>query len=101
MSLTVLALVSACAKAPKMRGKIAGLEKIAEEAERNGARRCAPRELATAQSHLKFATLELDQGFISKANRHLWIAEPNAHAANFLSPPEYCLERAPEPGDRA
>ncbi len=90
-----------CAKAPEMRGKIAGLEKIAEEAEKNGARRCAPRELALAQSHLKFATIELDQGFISKANRHLWIAEPNAHAANFLSPPEYCLDQpAAAPGDR-
>jgi OOP family OmpA-OmpF porin len=91
-----------CAKAPEMRGKIAGLEKIADEAEKNGARRCAPRELALAQSHLEFATLEMDQGFISKANRHLWIAEPNAHAANFLSPPKYCLDQAaaPAPGDR-
>jgi len=89
-----------CAKAPEMRGKIAGLEKIAEEAEKNGARRCAPRELALAQSHLKFATLELDQGFISKANQHLWIAEPNAHAASFLSPPEYCLDQPVAPGDR-
>ena len=88
-----------CAKAPEMRGKIAGLEKITDEAEKNGARRCAPRELALAQSHLEFATLELDQGFISKANRHLWIAEPNAHAANFLSPAQYCLDQA-APGDR-
>ena len=71
--------------------------------------RCAPRELATAQSHLKFATMELDQGFISKAKRHLWLAEPNAHAAVFLSPPQYCAERGfvemkpkpkPAPGDR-
>jgi OOP family OmpA-OmpF porin len=95
-----LALLGACAKAPALRGKIAGLEKITAEAERNGARRCAPRELATAQSHLKFANLELDQGFISKAHRHLWIAEPNAHAASFLSPPELCLPPPPEPGDR-
>jgi OOP family OmpA-OmpF porin len=85
--------IPGCAQAPKLRGKIAGLEKVVEQAERNGAIRCAPRELATARSQLKFATLELDQGFISKAEAHLWKAEPNAHAAYFLSPPQYCAER--------
>ena len=100
------AALAGCAQAPKMRGKIAGLENIVEQAERNGAIRCAPRELATARSQLKFATLELDQGFISKAEAHIWKAEPNAHAAYFLSPPQYCAERGfvevakPAPGDR-
>ncbi len=102
-----------CGQAPKLRGQIAGLEEITKQAERNGAVRCAPRELAMAQSHLKFAQIELEQGFISKAQKHLWLAEPNAHAANFLSPPEYCAERGfveaapppkpkpkPAPGDR-
>jgi outer membrane protein OmpA-like peptidoglycan-associated protein len=98
LAASVVVLGSACARAPMLRGKVAALEKIAAAAERNGAKRCAPRELATAQSHLKFAALELDQGFISKANRHIWIAEPNAHAASFLSPPEHCLRVAP--GDR-
>ena len=46
-----------------------------------------------AQSQLKFATIELEQGFVSKAQKHIWQAEPNAHAANFLSPPQYCAER--------
>jgi outer membrane protein OmpA-like peptidoglycan-associated protein len=100
-------LAAACAQAPRMRGEIEGLGKLAEQAERNGAVRCAPRELALAQSHLKFAAMELDQGFVSNAKRHLWIAEPNAHAAVFLSPPQYCAERGfvmakpkPAPGDR-
>jgi outer membrane protein OmpA-like peptidoglycan-associated protein len=98
--------VSACSQGPALRGKIAGLSDIVEQAERNGAIRCAPRELAVAKSQLEFATLELDQGFISKANAHLWKAEPNAHAAYFLSPPQYCAERGfvevarPAPGDR-
>jgi outer membrane protein OmpA-like peptidoglycan-associated protein len=98
-----------CAKAPKLRGQIAGLEKLTEQAERNGAVRCAPRELALAQSNLKFARIELEQGFVSKAQSHLFVAEPNAHAAVFLSPPQYCAERGfvdtgpkpkPAPGDR-
>jgi len=101
-----LAALAACAQAPRLRGQIQGLEKVTEQAERNGAVRCAPRELATAQSHLKFAKIELEQGFISKAQRHLFLAEPNAHAAYFLSPPQYCAERGfvetarPTPGDR-
>ena len=93
----------ACTQAPRLRGQIAGLEKVAEQAERNGAVRCAPRELATAQSQLRFAQIELEQGFISKAKSHLWKAESNAHAAVLLSPPQYCAERgfiepvAPQP----
>jgi OOP family OmpA-OmpF porin len=92
-----------CSQGPQLRGKIAGLNEIVEQAERNGAVRCAPRELAVAKSQLEFATLELDQGFISKAHQHLWKAEPNAHAAYFLSPPQYCAERGfveVTPGDR-
>jgi len=89
-----MALVAlGCGSAPKLRGKIAGLEKIVEQAERNGAMRCAPRELAVARSNLRFATLELDQGFVSKAQNHLWKAESNAHAALDMSPPQYCAER--------
>ncbi|HEY3497601.1 MAG TPA: OmpA family protein [Polyangiaceae bacterium] len=86
-------LVAGCGQAPKLRGQIAGLEKIVEQAERNGAMRCAPRELAVARSQLRFASLELDQGFVSKAQAHLWSAGPNAQAALDLSPPQYCAER--------
>jgi OmpA-OmpF porin, OOP family len=102
--MVLMAIAGGCAQAPKLRGQIAGLEKLAEQAERNGAVRCAPRELAMAQSHLKFAKIELEQGFVSKAQKHIWQAEPNAHAANFLSPPQYCAERGfvdmARPGDR-
>lgn len=105
VTLSIIAIAS-CSTAPRLRGQIAGLQKITEQAERNGAIRCAPRELALAQSHLKFATVELDQGFVSKAQKHIFIAEPNTHAAFFLSPPQYCAERAfieqprAAPGDR-
>jgi outer membrane protein OmpA-like peptidoglycan-associated protein len=88
-----LLLLAACGQAPVMRGRIDGLHKLATQAERNGAIRCAPRELALAKSHLEFAAVELDQGFVSRADVHLAIAEPNAHAAYDLSPPETCAER--------
>jgi outer membrane protein OmpA-like peptidoglycan-associated protein len=87
-------LLVACGQAPKLRGQVAGLEKIVEQAERNGAMRCAPRELAVARSQLQFASIELDQGFVSKAQAHLNRASPNAQAALDLSPPQYCAERA-------
>jgi hypothetical protein len=83
----------ACGGAPALSGRIAALEAIVAQAAQNGAVRCAPRELATAQSQLEFATLELDQGFASKAQRHFDRAEPNAHAALFLSPPQYCAQQ--------
>lgn len=101
---TFLASAS-CSQVPQMRGEIEGLTKVAEQAERNGAVRCAPRELALAKSHLEFATIELDQGSFPRAKEHLDIAEANAHAAYDLSPPQKCAERGfeeapPKPGDR-
>lgn len=101
--ITFVMFGAACSTGSVMRGKVQGLEKIANQAERNGAVRCAPRELAMAKSHLRFAIIELDQGYISKARRHLDIAEANAHSAYEMSPPEVCAERdyvVPRPGDR-
>ncbi len=104
-SITALVLVGlmllSCGSAAPLRGKLAGLREIAEQAERNGAIRCAPRELALARSHIEFAEVELHQGFISKAKHHVWVAEPNAHAALELSPPQHCTDRQiVEVGDR-
>jgi len=93
-ALVVVALGQAsCSQASIIRGDIEGLTKVADQAERNGAIRCAPRELATAKSNLEFAETELDQGFVFKAKAHLDIARANAHAAYDLSPPQKCAER--------
>src|SRR5438045_2720499 len=88
-----------CAESAELRGRIAGLEKIVDEAEHNGALRCAPRELAIARSQLEFASIELDQGFVSKAEAHLAKAEPNARAAELLSPAEKCAHLPDKDGD--
>lgn len=114
LALLVLGVTSAtfapgCAQTASMRGRIDGLRQVATQAERNGAMRCAPRELALAKSHLTFAETELDQGFFPRAKTHLDLAEANAHAAFDLSPPEKCAERGfvedeppppPKVGDR-
>jgi outer membrane protein OmpA-like peptidoglycan-associated protein len=86
-------LGSGCSRVPIMRGEIGGLEKLTAQADRNGAKRCAPRELALAQSHTHFATIELDQANVLRAQDHLAIARENAQAAYDLSPPAKCSER--------
>lgn len=83
-----------CAATSQLEKKIADLRLVTTHAQRNGAQRCAPEELALAQSHLDFAETELAQGFGSKARHHVWVAEPNAHAAVLLSPPEVCSPHA-------
>jgi outer membrane protein OmpA-like peptidoglycan-associated protein len=107
VAITSTIFLASCSQVSTMRGSIEGLTKVADQAERNGAIRCAPRELALAKSHLEFATVELDQGFWTRAKEHLDIAEANAHAAYDLSPPQKCAERGfvedappPKPGDK-
>jgi OmpA-OmpF porin, OOP family len=106
--------LSGCHKAHTVHGRNQGLMDIVEQAERNGAYRCAPRQLALAKAHLKFAENELKEGDAIRAEQHLHIAEPNARAAYRLSPPERCSPRGvvveerpdeeplppPPPGDR-
>ena len=75
-----------------------------DDAEKNGAMKCAPRELAIARSQLEFAAIDLDQGELSLAQGHLAKAEPNAQAAFQNSPPDRCTSRefvevAQEPSD--
>ncbi len=84
-------VLAACTDAHLLRGQVQGLSKVAAEAKNNGAERCAPRELALAESHLRFAQIELDQGFPSAAEKHLLVAAPNARAALALSPADICV----------
>ncbi|MDH5493799.1 MAG: OmpA family protein [Myxococcales bacterium] len=99
----LLSLASACSTGGILQGRIDGLRDIVEQAERNGAYRCAPRELALAQAHMRFAEGELHQGDAGRAEEHLAVAEPNGRAAMRLSPPERCapagvvIERPAEP----
>ena len=46
----ILLLASACAEGPALRGKIRGLTTTVDDAEKNGAMKCAPRELAIARA---------------------------------------------------
>ena len=68
---------------------------IAKEARDNGAYKCAPRELALAETHLEFASTELEQGDYFRARDHLQIADENARLAHRLSPRDKCAVEAP------
>jgi len=98
--LAVSLVASSCTSGPVLRGRIGGLEGVVQKAEASGAMRCAPRELALAKAHLRFATTELDQGSAIEAEQHLAIAEPNAQAALALSPADRCSDAPVREGDR-
>jgi OmpA-OmpF porin, OOP family len=91
--IAVVVLASGCAEGPALRGRIRGLSTTVEDAEKNGAMTCAPRELAVAKSQLEFAVIDLDQGQFSSAAAHLAKAEPNAQAAYSMSPADRCSAR--------
>lgn len=94
-------LALSCTQAAALHGRIDGLTGVVDKAEQSGATRCAPRELALAKAHLRFAATALDQGALSSAQAHLAIAEPNAQAALAQSPADRCAtEAAGRQGDR-
>lgn len=105
-ALVAIALLTlGCGRAATLSGRIDGLRDVVEQAERNGAYRCAPRELAIAQSNIDFAETEMAQGNLDRAEHHFALAEPNGRAAFRLSPaarcaPEQVEAPPPAPGDR-
>ena len=91
--LSMVGYAPGCTQGAIVRGRIGGLTQDVENAEKNGAMRCAPRELALAKSHLRFAEVKLDQGDMGGAEADLIVAEPTARAALPQSPPDRCAER--------
>jgi len=90
MLLLSLAVGAGCAQTAKLRGGLSAAEERIKQVEANGAYTCAPRELALAQSHLRFARLEIRQGMGSRAQYHYEIAMENLNLADRRSPPEQC-----------
>jgi OOP family OmpA-OmpF porin len=65
----------------------------------NGAQRCAPVELAMAESHNDFAQHALDEGNYRDAKHAASIAESNANLAIEKSPPAKCKVYGDRDGD--
>jgi outer membrane protein OmpA-like peptidoglycan-associated protein len=98
VAFALAAAVSGCAGL-QLQQNVHQVRAIAKEARENGAYKCAPRELALAETHLEFAQTELDQGDYFRARDHLQIADENARLAHRLSPRDKCTA-PPKPGDR-
>src|SRR5690606_13898873 len=92
--------LSGCASSPQLRQRIESIKELTLKAERQGARRCAPRALAYAQAHLEFAQLFLEHGAGRQLEGHLRTSELNAQAARLQSPAEHCADERPLSSDQ-
>ena len=92
--------LGACAGS-QIRSQTGATDGLIGTARENGAQRCAPVELAMAESNNDFAQHELDEGNYYDARHLAGIAETNAKAAIEKSPKDKCTDKAPKkgPGD--
>ena len=98
MRIVVVALVMLGCAGSAIREKTALTSDVIVKARENGAQKCAPVELAMAESHNDFANHALDEGNYFEARREAAVAETNAQSAFDKSPKEKCVDQ-PGPGD--
>ncbi|BDG02555.1 OmpA family protein [Anaeromyxobacter oryzae] len=104
---SVAGLALACAAGGKLRQNAQVVRADVDKARKSGALRCAPRELALAESNVEIADEEIAYGHGSRAKEHLETAERSAKRALDLSkacgptqvtiakkPPEYAKKPA-------
>ena len=100
--IAVLALifVAGCAGSA-VRQQANATDTLIATARANGAQRCAPVELAMAESHNDFAQHQLDEGNYHDAREEAEVAETNAKLAIDKSPRDKCTDKVapPAPGD--
>jgi hypothetical protein len=97
LALGVLVVVTGCAGS-QVRSQTATTDGLIATARSNGAQRCAPVELAMAESHNDFASHALDEGNYRDAVREADLAATNAQLAIDKSPRDKCTDKAPPPG---
>jgi outer membrane protein OmpA-like peptidoglycan-associated protein len=96
-----IALGAGCA-GTQVRAQTSTTDGLIATARDHGAQRCAPVELAMAESHNEFAEHQLDEGNYRDARREADVAETNAQLAIDKSPKDKCVDKnapAPAPGD--
>jgi OOP family OmpA-OmpF porin len=99
-ALALLCAFAACA-GTQVRSQTSATDGLIATARENGAQRCAPVELAMAESNNDFAQHELDEGNYHEAKELAGIAERNANLAIEKSPKDKCTMGpvAAGPGD--
>jgi len=98
-ALVALALALVGCAGSAVRGRARANEGLIATARDHGAQRCAPIELAMAESHNDYAEHALDEGNYYDARRDAEVAEHNARLAIDKSPKDLC-NPPPKPGDR-
>ena len=77
----------------QLEGKAEVVKKLIRTARENGAYKCAPKELAIAETHYEFSIDEMSQGKYFTAKKLLATSEKNARLAIQKSPPEKCAKK--------
>ncbi len=88
-----LLITTGCTVGSKLRAKSTEINELTE-AIRDRAYRCAPKELALAESHGTFGSYELDAGNFVRADEHLAVAYEQAQLADVNSRGPECQEVA-------
>jgi len=101
-ALVLVALAAAsCVTSGKLRESATSLRAEVDKAKRSGAAKCAPKELALAESNVDFADAELASGDPRRAKQHLDVAEVNVTKALDMSktcaPTQVIIAKKEEP----
>ena len=94
------ALAAGCGM--ELKDRLVAVHQTIKDARENGAYKCAPRELAMAETHAEFTDDELYYGDYVAAKREIEVASANAKLAYDRSPKDRCAPRvaiieAPKP----
>jgi OmpA-OmpF porin, OOP family len=98
VKLALLLLVAACAGST-VRTQTTATDGLIATARDNGAQKCAPIELAMAESHNDYAQHALDEGNYYDARHEADIAQTNAQSAIDKSPKDRCVGYGDRDGD--
>ncbi|MEK7703705.1 MAG: OmpA family protein [Myxococcota bacterium] len=82
-----------CVAGAKLREDAKLIEKKIANARERGSYRCAPEQLARAETNLQFLKYELDQGDYLRAERHHRAALENINRALEITDPAECAEK--------
>jgi OOP family OmpA-OmpF porin len=95
----VLGLVLGACPGTVVRSQTTATDGLIATARDDGAQKCAPVELAMAETHNDFAQHALDEGNYQDAKHEAQVAEANAQAAIAKSPKERCVGYGDRDGD--
>lgn len=98
LALAIALLATSGCAGSRLQERSLEVRALIAEARTAGAYKCAPRQLAFAETHLVFADNELEQGDYFRAKDHLDFADAQVSEALRESPPDQCVDKgAPEP----